>query len=89
MTAPVFHANDGYMQKIQILLPEPVLRRLRRISERVDRPVSELIRRATEQWLEKLPPDEFSPEGQRVPVFSGGKVMVSAEEMKEAIYARE
>ena len=37
------------MQKIQVLLPEPVLRDLREIAAVEDRPLSEVVRRAAEQ----------------------------------------
>jgi hypothetical protein len=39
------------MEKMQILFPEPQLRRLRQLSRTEDRPVSELIRSAEDFWL--------------------------------------
>lgn len=75
---------------MQILFPEPVLARLRRTARQADRPVSELVRRATEEWLEKMEYLDFavqqpSPEAL---FFHGGEIRVSAAEMKEAIYER-
>jgi len=43
------------MKKLQVLLPDPVMGRLRRRAEWEDRPMSELVRRATERWLDSLP----------------------------------
>lgn len=40
------------MQKIQILFPEPQMRRLRDAAADEDRPISEVVRRATESWLD-------------------------------------
>ncbi len=79
------------MQKLQILFPEPVLARLRRTARQADQPVSELVRRATEEWLEKLAyldvtVQQPSPEAL---FFHGGGIHVSAAEMKDAIYERE
>jgi len=72
------------MQKIQILFPEPLMRKMRRVAEQVDLPVSEVVRRATEQWLERFPEQSMTP--RQVPVVDAGRCLVSAAEMKEAIY---
>ena len=80
--------NMYAMKKIQILFPEPMLNRLRTISTNQDRPVSELVRRATERWLETVPEAKPSKELD-VPVFDGGEILVSAERMKEFIYDEE
>ncbi len=79
------------MQKTQILFPEPVLARLRRTARRTDRPVSELVRRATEEWLEKAAYlDDPAPTNPPESIFfHGGKVRVSAAEMKDAVYERD
>ena len=42
---------------MQVLLPEPVLTRLRLRAAHEDRPMSELVRRATERWLDSLAVD--------------------------------
>lgn len=82
-------AKDGYqtMQKLQILFPKPVLARLRAQARLEDRPVSEIVRRAVERHL-----DQFSdPRAKRVPFkiqqFHGGEMLVSAERMKDVLYA--
>jgi predicted DNA-binding protein len=72
------------MQKMQILFPEPVLERLRALSQDLDRPVSELVRRAVDQMIERLP--ESKGEVKEFPVFHGGGVLVSAEDLKQVLY---
>lgn len=72
------------MQKLQILFPDPMMLRMRRVAKRVDLPVSEVVRRATEQWLERFP--EEAKALRTVPVVDAGKCLVSAAEMREAIY---
>ncbi len=78
------------MKKIQVLLPEPLMGRLRRRAEWEDRPMSEVIRRATETWLESLPDDP--PPRERPPVprtFRLGLRVRDPRRQKEAIYDRE
>ena len=79
------------MQKMQILFPEPTLARLRRTARRTDRPVSELVRRATEDWLEKTAylEDDVEPASPEALFFHGGEVRVSSAAMKDAIYERD
>lgn len=72
------------MQKIQILFPSPLMSRVRSIAAEEDRPVSEIIRRAVERFLEMRP--EKPIQRPRLPTFRGGKILVSAEYLKEAIY---
>jgi metal-responsive CopG/Arc/MetJ family transcriptional regulator len=43
------------MQKMQILFPDPLMGKLRTVAAEEDRPVSELIRRAVEKFLEMKP----------------------------------
>jgi hypothetical protein len=78
------------MQKIQVLLPEPTMRRLREVARIEDRPMSELIRRATERWLERLPDQPPKP-GERVelPAFDLGVRVTDPRRLKEAIYDRD
>ena len=76
-----------YMQKIQILFPDPIMARLRRMARLQDRPVSEVIRRAVEESLARCPEPKGAP--QRVPSFHGGKMLCSAEELREALYERD
>ena len=78
------------MKKIQVLLPEPVMHRLRRRARWEDRPMSELIRRATERWLDSLA-DNPPPPGKRVVprVFDLGLKITDPDALQEAIYDRE
>jgi len=72
------------MQKIQILFPDPLMGKLRAVAAEEDRPVSELIRRAVEKFLE-MKPVKRRP-AMELPTFRGGKILVTAENLKEAIY---
>ena len=58
--------------------------RVRAVAEEEDRPVSEIIRRAVETFLEMRPqkPIRRLP----LPTFRGGKILVSSDILKEAIY---
>jgi hypothetical protein len=71
------------MQKIQILFPDPLMGKLRAVAAEEDRPVSELIRRAVEIFLEMKP--EKSRATRHLPTFRGGKILVSAEELKSVL----
>jgi hypothetical protein len=73
-----------YMQKIQVLFPDPIMTRLRRMARLQDRPVSEVIRRAVEESLARSPEPKATP--QRIPYFHGGQILCSAEELREALY---
>jgi hypothetical protein len=78
---------DGYTQKIQILFPEPVMARLRRVAKAQDRPVSEIVRRAVEDTLAKNP--ELTASERRIPSFRGGKVLCSAADLRDTLYTDE
>ena len=65
------------MQKIQILFPDPVMKRLRDVARRQDRPVSELVRRAVDRFLEQVPAVQ-PQQPARFPTFHGGGVLVEA-----------
>lgn len=72
------------MQKIQILFPDPMMRRLREVAAAEDRPVSEVVRRAVEQALrQKTTQPRRSA---RFPTFHGGRTLVSAGDLKGEIY---
>jgi hypothetical protein len=75
------------MQKMQILFPEPLLQKVRILAEHEDRPVSEVIRRAVEKFLE-MKPAKDGP-GRLLPTFRGGKIMVSAGDLKGNLYPDE
>ena len=72
------------MQKLQILFPDPLMVKMKRVAGQVDLPVSEVVRRATEQWLERFPDQPKSMKS--VPLVDAGKCLVSAAEMREAVY---
>jgi len=78
------HVIYGYMQKIQILFPDPVMTRLRRLARLQDRPVSEIVRRAVEESLARSPEPRKSE--RRIPSFRGGKIICSVEELRETLY---
>ncbi len=73
------------MRKIQILFPDPVLSRLRRVAKQEDRPVSELVRLAVDRFLGQLPETSHPPSAP-FPSFRGGAMKAPAEQMKEIIY---
>ncbi len=60
------------------------MQKMRRVAEEIDLPVSEVVRRATEQWLERFPKE--SKAAKSVPFVNAGKCLVTAAEMREAIY---
>jgi hypothetical protein len=74
------------MKKMQILFPEPQLERLRKVAKRVDKPVSEIVRRATEEFLDRLPPSLVQHADLELPVFNGGRTLVPPERFRESAY---
>jgi hypothetical protein len=72
------------MQRLQILFPDPLMEQMRKVAKRIDLPVSEIVRRATELWLEKMP--ESPKQIRKVPVIDAGRCLVEAKDMREAIY---
>lgn len=75
------------MKKIQILFPEPQMRRLREAARREDKPISEIVRRATEEYLKKLPGFAEDEAGVEIPVFDGGRTLVPVEQFREIAHA--
>ena len=73
------------MQKIQILFPDPLMKRLREVAELEDRPVSEVVRRAVERFLISKP-GVRKTRAKGFPTFSGGAMKVAAENLKEVLY---
>jgi hypothetical protein len=61
--------------------------KLRTVAAEEDRPVSELIRRAVEKFLE-MKPDQ-TRQRPELPTLRGGKILVSAENLKDVIYEDE
>jgi hypothetical protein len=87
LTEGCIHAKHGAMQKIQVLFPEPQMRRLRAVAQREDRSLSELIRRATERWLDSTPANvEDTERHPPIPVFHGGAVLTHAEHLRDKSY---
>jgi len=72
------------MQKIQILFPDPLMNRIRKLAERIDLPVSEIVRRATERWLDRMP-EEPRPR-LTVPTVDAGRCLLHSEKMRESFY---
>ncbi|MCX6978726.1 MAG: hypothetical protein NTX04_12520 [Verrucomicrobia bacterium] len=72
------------MQKMQILFPDPLMERMRKLAERIDLPVSEIVRRATERWLDQMP--EAPRRHLTVPTVDAGRCLVAAEDMRDALY---
>ena len=75
------------MKKLQVLFPEGTMRRLREVAAREDRPMSEIVRRATEGWLESQP--DGPPWEGPLPVFDLGIRVTDTDEFKEVLYLRE
>lgn len=75
------------MQKIQILFPDPLMRRVRELAELEDRPLSEVVRRAVERFAEQSPiagrPESSPP---KLPTFRGGRMLADAGKMKQLLY---
>lgn len=75
------------MKKLQVLFPEGTMRRLKETAEREDRPMSEIVRRATEDWLDSQPAGP--PWEGAIPVYDLGIRVIDPEELKELLYVRE
>jgi hypothetical protein len=72
------------MQKIQILFPDPMMRKLRDFAQIEDRAVSEVVRRAVERLLQQSPKPQGLPG--KFPTFRGGGVLASADTLKQELY---
>ena len=72
------------MQKIQILFPNPLMGQVRSVAAQEDRPVSEVIRRAVERFVEMSL--EKPRQNRQLPTSRGGQILVSAENLKDALY---
>lgn len=73
------------MKKIQILYPDPQMEELRRAARRLDRPVSEIVREATAEWLRRRAP-RFDEVREEPPVFSAGTIAIDADRLRAASY---
>lgn len=61
--------------------------RVRAVAAEEDRPVSEIIPRAVEKFLEMK--SNSPAQNGKLPTFRGGEILVSAENLKEEIYSDE
>ncbi len=74
------------MQKMQILFPDPVMRRLRRIARMQDRPISEIVRRAVEDALKRIPDTAEREAPPSIPTVNAGKMLVAPESLRDILY---
>jgi hypothetical protein len=74
------------MQRMQVLFPEPQIKRLRRVAAAQDRPVSELIRRAVDFWLSRYGCEEVDTTAEAPPVYGCGEVLVNPDRLRDAAY---
>lgn len=74
------------MQKVQVLLPEPVLRDLREIASAEDRSLSEVLRRAAEQMVRTYPTSRRPPRGVALRTVDGGELLASAADLRSLAY---
>ena len=77
------------MQKIQVLLPEPVLRDLREIAAVEDRPLSEVVRRAAEQMVRMYPKVRRKPGGVAVRTVDGARMRAKAADLRAFAYGED
>ena len=76
------------MDKMQVLYPKGQLAELRRVARQLDRPISEIVREATAEWLRRhAPPTDTVREAP--PVYHAGAVTVDAAHLREASYSDE
>jgi hypothetical protein len=87
LTQLSIHVYDGYMKKIQVLFPEPQMQRLRRLAKIEDRPISEIIRRATEDYLAKAPSAPLPNAAAKIPLFDGGETFIRHEGFRELAHS--
>ena len=74
------------MKKIQILFPEPLMNRLRKTARLQDRPISDIIRRATEEWLDRSASDFDAAKSRNPLQFHGGRIKLPEGELRETAY---
>lgn len=74
------------MEKMQILFPESLLSRLRKLAEVEDRAVSDLVRRAVEQYVEQRPYAKKITEPKKFPTRNCGREFFTPENLKQLIY---
>jgi hypothetical protein len=62
------------------------MQRLRELARREDRPVSEVVRRATEAWLDRCALTYIRTERRAIPVFHGGETLLPACAMRDTAW---
>ncbi len=77
------------MKKIQVLYPDPQMEQLRQVAKELDRPISEIIREATAEWMKRWAPAGDGEVREEPPVFSGGRIKTKAEHLRSASHAHE
>ena len=75
------------MEKLQVLFPTGSMRKLREIAKREDRPMSEIVRSATEHWLNSQPAGAAWTGAP--PTFDLGIQVNAPEILKDLLYVRE
>ena len=71
------------MEKLQILFPEPQLRKLRGVAKQEDRPVSELVRSAVEFWLSRHGAYTTGNVSEPAPIYQCGDILVNADNSRD------
>ena len=77
------HAYTVYMERLQILFPEPQLNKLRGIAKQEDRPVSELVRSAVEFWLSRHGANTTNSVSEAAPTYQCGDILVNADNFRD------
>ena len=62
------------------------MKRVKQLSKQLDMPVSEIVRRATEMWVEKHPKAPLPQKTIKVPTVNCGICLIEAKDMREAAY---
>lgn len=63
------------------------MERLREAARDEDRPISEIVRRATEEYLDKLPTKARGESITTIPTFEGGKIFVGPDQFRDLAHA--
>jgi hypothetical protein len=71
------------MTRTQILLPDELYERIKRLADEKEMSMTELARRALENWLERFPSQ--SDADWQLPVFDGGGINVPLTELREVV----
>jgi len=59
------------------------MKKLREIAKQQDRPISDIIRRATEAWMERTAEEYTAGNQLAIPVFHGGKVLSQSADLRD------